>query len=362
MFQRIAAWFFTSSTPRRIEAGKKHLRQHTGRKVFMMGIAIGFILSEIKNSLSRGSEDYDIYNYPPSTVLRASNQEEIKREADRNKKSTDDFHSSGDGWNNIGVYYGNNKHLGGANDKSQCGQDTIVKGLHSQRRGLFFLDLAANDATHFSNSFRLEQDLGWHGLCFEPNPIYWPRLAQRKCKVVAAVVGDTVGEEIDFMMHSGAKQASGGIVGNDFDNKLSRPKTNSKPFKLFTTTLVDTFMRYGVPTVINYLSLDIEGAEYFVMKDFPFDQYKIEVLTIERPKQILVDLLYDKGYQYIAASNAWGMETLWVHSSAVPQLDMSIFTQVLWTKGTTKYLQVDKDSSKTPTVIWVDKKDRKKIK
>jgi len=300
----------------------------------------GILLGRASFSVRWGHEDKaEEVNITPST-----------------SKETRKIVNDDNGWNSIGVYYGSDKYLGGEKDRSQCGQDNIVKGLHSQRRGGFFLDLAANDATDLSNTYRLEQELDWHGLCFEPDSYFWPRLALRKCKVVAVVVGATIGEEVDFIMPGKKRKGSGGISSNEFDNKPGRPKAqNTKPVKLFTTTLLDVFQRYDVPRTINYLSLDIEGAEYFVMKNFPFGQYKIEVMTVERPKQSLVDLFYEKGYQYLAANNEYGMETLWVHNSVAPQLDMSIIQKEKWITGTTKYLRVEQDSSKKPTVIYHQK-------
>ena len=44
---------------------------------------------------------------------------------------------------------------------------------------------------------------------------------------------------------------------------------------------------------MDYLSLDIEGAEWEALKNFNFDKYKWRSLTIEKPKQEL-DLLLDK--------------------------------------------------------------------
>ena len=52
------------------------------------------------------------------------------------------------------------------------------------------------------------------------------------------------------------------------------------------------------PSVMEYLSLDIEGAEFFVMQHFPFDKYKFLTLTVERPKQ-LRKLLEDNNYVYV---------------------------------------------------------------
>ena len=52
----------------------------------------------------------------------------------------------------------------------------------------YFLDLAANDAVHLSNTLHLEQN-GWKGLCIEGNPMYWYSLsAFRNCTIVGAFV------------------------------------------------------------------------------------------------------------------------------------------------------------------------------
>jgi hypothetical protein len=68
--------------------------------------------------------------------------------------------------------------------------------------------------------------------------------------------------------------------------------------------------------VIDYFSLDVEGAELIVMKDFPFDKYTFKFLTIERPKPELIDLLQNQGYRQVKKLTHWG-ETLWVHDESV---------------------------------------------
>jgi len=302
-----------------------------------------------------------------------------------NSNSGKNLDHNNEGWNDIHVYVNDGKFLGGKNDKSQCGQDRIVSQLHQQllvatlpssassQSGGFFVDLASNDATHFSNTYHiLEKEMGWKGLCIEPNPTYWSRLVQRKgCTVVAAALGENVGEEVQFVMHYKLRQAGGGLVDGDrFDNKASRPKTDIKPTPMFTTTLSDVLGRFQAPPTIDYLSLDVEGAEYFVMQYFPFKQYTIHFLTVERPKQELIDLLYDHGYQYLGSNNEWGMETLWVNESIVAAFAkksdfdakvQSILTKEGWNfMETTKYLKVPEDrlgsgnDGVRPQVIWKD--------
>ncbi len=55
---------------------------------------------------------------------------------------------------------------------SQVGQDRTIADIFDGKRGGFFLDLAANDATFLSNTLMLEQSFGWRGICVEANPGY----------------------------------------------------------------------------------------------------------------------------------------------------------------------------------------------
>ena len=73
--------------------------------------------------------------------------------------------------------------------------DCIAATLHGFKTGGYFIDLAANDAVTLSNSYTLEQQYGWKGLCVEPNPEYHTRLLQiRSCEVIAVAVSGREGQ------------------------------------------------------------------------------------------------------------------------------------------------------------------------
>ena len=224
------------------------------------------------------------------------------------------------GWMSIDVFYGDSKHLNDTLDRdrvwfSQAHQDQAINALFRGKKNGFFVDLAANDATTLSNTYSLEQQLGWTGLCIEPNPIYWSNLTYRDCKVIAAVVGKERMQEIRFRFDAGDH---GGIAGDGFDNG-PRFKASSTP--RYTVTLLEIFQRYNVPNHIDYLSLDVEGAEEFIMSTFPLDKYTISVLTVERPTAGLRDIFAKHGYERIMRLSRWG-ETLWAHESMIPSLDI----------------------------------------
>src|SRR4029077_17397561 len=66
--------------------------------------------------------------------------------------------------------------------------------------------------------------------------------------------------------------------------------------------LADLLRRHGAPPVIDYLSLDIEGAEWTVLKDFPFDEFRILCMTIERGGKFYPNLrarLRREGYRLV---------------------------------------------------------------
>merc|ERR1712039_316928 len=80
------------------------------------------------------------------------------------------------------------------------------------------------------------------------------------------------------------------------------------------------------PAIIDYFSLDVEGAETVVMNGFPWDTYRFKVLTVERPKPDLQDMLEYHGYKYLRHNSLWN-DTTWVHKDLYDQV------QAAWSNG-----------------------------
>lgn len=211
---------------------------------------------------------------------------------------------------------------------SQCGQDVLILKLVQEHvrsggeSGHYFIDLAANDAIKLSNTFHLEQN-GWQGLCLEPNPTYWYGLsAFRNCLVLGGFVGGTGdGTEVNVSLSNGV---FGGIVG--FDNKES--VLAEKKMKIEKRNMLSVSTALSIanpPKIIDYLSLDVEGAEHLVMENFPFHEYKVRFATVERPAKRLRSLLEENGYIHANFTlSQWG-ETLWYHPSYIKISEGDIF-------------------------------------
>lgn len=225
----------------------------------------------------------------------------------------------GDGWHSVEVFYGKTDHFEQKHPQqewySQVKQDIIVSRLFGEKTNGYFIDLAANDAVDISNTYSLEKKFNWTGLCMEPNPAYWYDLAHRDCQVVAAVVGETRNDAVVFQ--KSWHGALGGIVGDEFDNH----DENGGEVR-YTVPLYEILTRFRAPKIIDYLSLDVEGAESLIMKHFPFHVYSFNVMTVERPKDDLRALFEEYGYEYVATISSFG-ETLWVRKAYKDSLNIA---------------------------------------
>lgn len=120
-------------------------------------------------------------------------------------------------------------------------------------------------------------------------------------------------ELVDFKFS--ARGEFGGIEKTlDLKTERRRGGMGGISEKRYTIPLVDVLSMFHAPSVIDYLSLDVEGAEYLIMQHFPFEKYTIRVLTIERPDKNLKSLLASKGYVFLKNLSYFG-ETLWAHES-----------------------------------------------
>lgn len=218
-----------------------------------------------------------------------------------------------DGYKQVWVYVGN-RTKGDPNYKahgmyhSQYEQDEHVLKIMRYKTEGTFLDLAANQPVHISNSFAMERDYGWDGWCIDANYYVWQGLATRKCTVIAAAVGRVMNEEIPFKYrNAGGEAAYGGLIKEGMKQAKRTPNEGT----VFTVTLNNIFEEFDLPQTIDYASIDIEGAELYALSSFDWDKYRFNVITIEGHDEDIRLMLMHNGYWYVTHL---GEDNLWVHS------------------------------------------------
>lgn len=223
------------------------------------------------------------------------------------------------GWQLIANWVGTHKLTDERSDitnlawTSQVRQDETVVYLMQGKENGFYVDLAANSAAYLSNTLTLEKLYFWKGLCIEANPAYFDGLYHRQCQVIQAIVGAQTDVSVTFNMRNDGYMS--GLIGDGFDNSND---ANGKRVEQHSVGINKLFEDMHVPMIIDYLSLDIEGAEEFVFQSFAWDKYKFLCITVERPKAQLRTLLIQQKYMYICDHGNFGDE-LWLHESFIAQ-------------------------------------------
>lgn len=164
-------------------------------------------------------------------------------------------------------------------------QDLCVSEIYNFTRGKTYVDLASNDAKKISNTYYLDNTLGWKGLCIEPQTKYISGYLHERTCVLANLLVNNNEKHVKF-----AERVNGGFSGIvGYDNKNEKKNVNVIELNGYSLHHIMNISR--LPATIDYFSLDIEGYEYSVMKTFPFHSYIINLMTVERPGKMLHNLL-----------------------------------------------------------------------
>jgi len=175
---------------------------------------------------------------------------------------------------------------------SQFGQDIwVAEAVFPGRTDGFFLDVGSGDGFEGSNSWALEKR-GWRGICVDPVP---ENMTGRTCQLVMKPVDAVGGQKVKFV-HAGE---IGGIA--DYLGRYKTIAERSGTTEMTTTTLGDILREARAPSVVDFMSLDIEGAELEALRGFPFDQHSLGALAVEHnfeePKRTEIEqLMTSKGY------------------------------------------------------------------
>lgn len=191
---------------------------------------------------------------------------------------------------------------------SQAGQDFWVYAeAFNLMTGGYFVDVGAHDGVFLSNTYILESRYGWRGVCVEANPRTFRDLRlNRKC-LCSNVCVDSSSGMVEFALTG----TVGGIIADDTDNQGFFDPDSTVTVQ--AVKLSDLLVQSRSPRIVDYLTMDIEGAEERALLGFPFEDYVFRVVTIERPSAKLRDKLTQSGY--LLVKEIPGLDCFYVHSS-----------------------------------------------
>lgn len=194
--------------------------------------------------------------------------------------------------------------------RSQILQDLWVMWTLGAPRTGFVLDIGAADGVHLSNSWLLER-LGWRGLLVEPNPRFAASIAaQRAMPHDARAVGPRTGERLAFHVVRDFPELSRLAEGMPTDSHDRRgARDDVETVVVDTVTAADLLAERGCPALIDYLSLDVEGAELLFLETLDWSRVRFRCLTVEHNltpnRRAIHDLLTAQGYVRVWEELSW---------------------------------------------------------
>lgn len=188
-------------------------------------------------------------------------------------------------------------------------EENIFKGYKNGT----FIDVGAHDGFRINNTLYFEKNNNWNGINIEPiKKIYKKLLNNRpKCINLNLAICNYDGEK-EFINNSGYTEMLSGIK-ETFDprhykrleKEINQHGGKTEIIKVNTNKLETICDKYNI-SHINYLSIDVEGAEFEVIKSINFNKVFIDVIGFENnykdKSKIIIKYLKNKNFKIINKS------------------------------------------------------------
>ena len=157
---------------------------------------------------------------------------------------------------------------------AQLNQDVFALLANRFQPG-YFLEVGANDGTTLSNTLYLEREFGWRGGLIEANPRYEAALRKRRATVLMKGIGERrqTAQFVDAGLYGG--------LASQIDTSHQRYTQSAPRIDVELTTLSEALAELDAPKVIDFLSVDVEGAELSIIQQLVESEYRARCGCIE---------------------------------------------------------------------------------
>ena len=174
----------------------------------------------------------------------------------------------------------------------QCDENLIpvFKRLLSKDKG-FYVDVGANDGRAASNTYHLEKFQNWQGILIEP--IMHLHFRSREIRDLkrniffnCALVSNSYNQKTLEMLYSDLMSISSESIfpGKEWADSGSKFLGNGEvvtSFYAVAKTLQSVLIESDCPARIDFLTIDVEGAELSVLQGVNFSDWVFEYILIE---------------------------------------------------------------------------------
>ena len=169
---------------------------------------------------------------------------------------------------------------------SQLCQDLFVSYFTEEKKKGFFVEFGATDGITNSNTYIFEKYCNWSGILAEPLPFWHNDLFKNRISTIdKRCVFSKSSLKKKFVNYYKAPELSGLEEElKDYSSMIDfnvEARKKKEVINVETVSLEDLLKEHKAPDKIDYLSIDTEGSEYQIIKNFNFNLYDISIITIE---------------------------------------------------------------------------------
>lgn len=194
----------------------------------------------------------------------------------------------------------------------QLKQDLECLEYFKNKKDGFFVDIGAGNGKDLSNTYLLEKNFGWKGICVEPlkDPFTLCKKLRTNSQCYETCVYDRCGQ-VEFSYIPGSSGESYMYSGISEEIKHHQSRVNSDSHKVFlpATTLTNLLDESNAPKIIDFLSIDTEGSEAKILGALDHSKYKFRYITVEhnyvpQQREEIKSVLEKHGYKFLK-ENQW---------------------------------------------------------
>ncbi len=183
---------------------------------------------------------------------------------------------------------------------SQDGEETCLREFFGNKKDGFYVDVGAYHPFRFSNT-AWAYERGWTGINIEPNAEGHKRFLWARERDININCG--ISEEEGFLTYF---QLDEGACNTFYREEISRSLSIKKEEKVATKRLDSVFSEYQVEQ-IDFMDIDVEGAEMAVLHSNNWDLYRPMIVLIEQKMSMeevlrseVFTFMKEKGYQAVS--------------------------------------------------------------
>ena len=205
------------------------------------------------------------------------------------------------------------------NYRSQIFQDLFASFVIDKNFQNTFLEFGATNGIELSNTFILEQELGWSGTLVEPD-IQWLNQLKKnrpKSKIIEKCIWKKSNEKLNFF------SSGRGVLSTLEQFKLSDQETlpvnvkdrlkSGKNIIVETISLNDLIKEFLNDKCPSYISVDTEGSEFEILNAFDFSKYFPALFTVEhnftnlekKIDKLMISNGYTRIFKELTSVDAW---------------------------------------------------------